>query len=285
MIGDILNLVGSGLGLVESLDRNEQAQDLINRGADTSDITAQQLGISRDLFNLLFGNIPATQADLQQLDTGFIQPGIARFEPQYNTAVTRFSEGDRFSPSTLRALLQSRAREGVDDAFDKVTNATTMQALRTGTNAAETLRELAKERAKQTSSALRDAEIAAIGGSEQMNLARQQAGTQGLAATQSPLLDMLKLRGGTASQMFTGNQQLRDTATRGMFNNIQGGFGSQAAARSGVTKIGGEMLQEQPYTSALMLGGRALDRLFQPSSPRPSIGTNFPTGNSGELMY
>lgn len=268
MLGDILSLVNTGLGLFESLDRNDQAQDLIRRGADTSDITAQQLGTTRNLFDLLFGNIPATQADLQQLDTGFVQPGIDRFSPQYDTAVSRFSAGDRYSPETLRALLQSRAREGVSDAFDKVTNATAMQALRTGTNAGETLKELAKERAKQTSSALRDAELASIAGSEEMNLARGKQANADLATAQSPLLDMLKLRGGLAGNMFSGNQQLRDTATRGAFNNIQSGYGSQAAARSGATNLGGQMLTEQPYSTAFGLGTSILDRLFKNSGSR-----------------
>lgn len=284
MFGDILNLVSTGVGLFESIDNNNAMEDAIRRGTDVSDIRAAQLASGKSLFDLLYGNNPAMQADLQQLDQNFLQPNVDRFEDPYNLAVTRYSQGDAYTPGSLRALLASRAREGIDDAYRAVTDATTMQALRTGTNAAETLKELVKQRARDTSSAMRDAELASITGSEQLNLARQESAQKGLATTQSPLLEALKLRGGAASNMFMGNAQTRDTAARGMFNNIGSAYGSEAAARAGGVRGAYENMQEQPWGTAINLGGQALDRLINRPNTVP-VGTNYNTGNSGQLMW
>ena len=282
-ITDLLSLLGSGVSLAESLNKNKQANDIVSKGTDTSAITQQQLAASKSLFDLLNGTNAPMQQDLSQLDPTFLQPGVSQFQPAYATANQRFQQGDAYSPETLRALLADKARRGVSDAYDNITNATTMQALRTGTNAGETLRTLAMQRAKDTASALTDAELQAITGSESMNLARQQANQQGLTAAQSPLADALKTRALAATNQFTTGAGLRNTAASGMFDNIRSGFGTQANAAAGGVNAGYNMLQNQPFGTAIGTGGMALNNLFNTDpNKKPQ---QFPNGNSGELMF
>lgn len=254
-IGGLLGGIGSIVGGYENAQSMQDMQDMLRKAMeDAAKNRQEQLGLARNLYDERVGGDVATQKDLQQFDTGFAIPGVQRFEPAYDVAYGRYAAGDQYSPESLRGLLQQRAQDAIDNAYGDVTNATAMQALRTGTNAADTLSELAKERAKSTREAFTEAELQALTGSQQMNLANREAGRKDLDTAQSPLAGALAQRTGGAGTLLAGSQKGRDVATTGLFGNLASAYGDTNKANMYLAPaLANSMQGSDPW--ATMIGG------------------------------
>lgn len=268
-LGGLIGGIGSIIGGVENANSMEGIQDLLAKAMeDAKKARTEQLGLARGLYDERVNGDVATQKDLQQFDTGFAQPAINRFAPAYDESLSRFMEGDQYSPETLRSALMSKAESGIADAYDKVTNATAMQALRTGTNAAETMKELAKQRSEDTRRAFTDAELAALTGSQDMNLKNRQASRSDLDTTQGPLADALGKRTAGAAGLFGGSQKGRDVATSGLMANLSSAFGNQQNANTQLAPtLATAMSGSDPWSTMLGGLGNGLQGIFGNKKP------------------
>jgi hypothetical protein len=158
----------------------------------------------------------------------------------YNTAVSRFNGPDKIDPNALLADFMQTARSSMSDAYDPITNAVTMQALRTGTDAGSTLAALAQRRAKDTAQAERDARINALTTGNKINLDWRNSANQDLqtAGGLRSALQRARLGGDTASLGFENN--LKNTSLAGQYQGINSAYGGANQIKAASAQASGQ---------------------------------------------
>lgn len=125
--------------------------------------------------------------------------------------------GPQYDRATLAGLLGERASRGVADAYENTTQDLSRQMLRSGTGAGSVFADLGRQRAKDTSNALLDAELQSYGLYDQLEgnrLSRAATGfnTAGGFATN---LDNIPFNPTTLADTLTNQQGSQRTASIG----------------------------------------------------------------------
>lgn len=228
------SVAGSVLDKIMSHNADSDAQDMLEQAAGHADEDRdKQIGLGDDFWRQLLNRYTGFENPSLKTAIALGKKYTAESQVPYDAAVGRFVEGDKYSADRLRGLLQQKAMAGLDDAYDGTTNAAVMQAHRGSTSAGPIIAALTKQRAKDSSAALRDAELAAITGAEGLNSQRYKDSTAGLQAAGNQRTAMMSSALDDASKygLQAGNDML-GIGAKGMFSTLNNAYDTASKIKS-----------------------------------------------------